>query len=48
MNPFIGAAEWTELAFHLLYQPEGRTALPTPGVATNRAVRTHLGEGFVE
>ena len=48
INPLIGAAERTQLGFDLLYQPEGWTALPSPGVATNQAVRTDASEGFVE
>ena len=47
INPLKGAAEWTQLRFDPRYQPEGRAALLPPGVAANRAIKTHLGKGLV-
>ena len=48
IDPFVGAAEWAQLRFDALHQPEGRATLPPPGAPADWAAHANPGQGLVE
>jgi hypothetical protein len=48
IDPFVGAAEWTQLPFDVLHQPEGGASLPPPGAPADRATHANPGQGLVK